>query len=425
MDSGISQALIRQENVTQEIYSTAFYANIALGFVSYGLLFVAAPWIAEFYETPALVTLIRVASLSVIIHSFQVVQVSHFTRMLNFKRQLQAGVPASFLSGALAVYMAYMGFEVWALVAHILCADFLKTAFLWKMQDWRPSWQFDKNALKEMYKFGYKLFLSGILDTVFKNIYVLVIAKMFTVSTTGLYFFADKIRELITSQLVNSIQAVTYPALSSMQNDDVRLKGAYKKVIIVTTFILFPTILFFAVLAGPLFELLLPSKWMPAVPYLQLMCFTSLMYPLHSINLNILKVKGRSDLFLYLEIIKKCVISIVLVFSISYGIYGILIGQVLCSVIAYIPNSYFSKKVISYSITEQLRDFMPSLLLSFTIAIIGYIIVTEVTVDYPLLSLLLVGGGMGATYLLLAWLFKFSAIQMAEQIIRQKMKSRT
>lgn len=424
-DSGLSQALIRQKNVTQADYSTAFYANIVLGLISYSLLFAIAPWVASFYETPALSLLIRVASLTVIISSFQVVQVAHFTRVLDFKLQLRAGLPASLLSGILAIYMAYIEFGVWALIGQMLCSTVLKTIFLWRMQNWRPSRQFDMTALKNMYNFGYKLFISGVLDTIFINIYVVVIAKIFTTSIAGMYFFASKIRELVILQLVRSICSVTYPAFSSLQHDSTRLKAGYRKVIIVVSFIIFPIILFFAVLAEPLFQIILPSKWSPAAHYLQLMCLASVLYPLHAINLNILKVKGRSDLFLYLEILKKIMISLILFLSIKYGIYGILIGQIISSILAYIPNSYFSKKMIGYTVSEQLNDFLPALFLSSLIAAIGYAVSTKLLVGSPFLTLFLVGGTMGGSYLLFAWLFKFTAIQMSEDMLRQKFKRRS
>lgn len=425
MDSGFTQALIRKKNVTQVDYSTVFYANIALGLISYTLLFVLAPLVAQFYDNSVLIPLIRVASLAIIISSFQTVQAVHFTRMMNFKVQVQTGLPANLLSGILAIYMAYVGFGVWALVSQMLCGAFLKTVFIWRMQKWWPSWQFDKAVLKDMYSFGYKLFFSSVLDTVFANIYVIIIAKMFTASIIGLYFFANKIRELVIYQLVISIQSVTYPALSTMQQDDVRLKSAYKKVIVVVSFILFPVILFFAVLVDPLFHMLLPSKWLPAVPYLQLMCIASVLYPLHAINLNILKVRGRSDLFLYIEILKKIMIGFILLMSVRYGIHGILIGQIVSSVLAYVPNSYFSKKELGYSITEQFKDFMPSLLLSFMIAMVGYVASPLLSSELPILIVLIVGGGMSITYLLFAWLFKFAAIILVKEMLMQKLKKKT
>ncbi|OHY79842.1 lipopolysaccharide biosynthesis protein [Marinobacter sp. AC-23] len=372
MDSGFREALIRLESITQEDYATAFYANLLLGLISYGVLFAAAPAIADFYEEPRLVDLIRVASLSVIIMSFQVVQVASLSRTLNFKAQLKASFPASVISGVTAVYLAYIGWGVWALVSQTLLNAFLHTALLWKMEGWHPTRQFSWPSVKGMYNFGYKLFLSGVLDTVFQNLYVIVIAKVFSAPIAGLYFFANKLKELIVQQLVRSIQAVTYPALASVQNDNARLKQGYKKIVILMTMMLFPGILFTAAVAGPIFDIFLPEKWSPAVPYFQLLCVASVMLPLHSINLNILKVKGRSDLFLYLEVIKKSISGLVLIATYRYGVHAIIIGQVVTSVINYIPNSYFSSRLLGYGVGEQAQDFVPTLVISFIAAGVGY-----------------------------------------------------
>lgn len=375
MDSGFREALIRLENITQEDYATAFYANVVLGLISYGILFTTAPVIAGFYEEPQLVELIRVASLSVVVMSFQVVNVASLSRKLNFKVQLKASLPASVISGVIAVSLAYIGWGVWALVGQTLLNALLNTVLLWRMEGWRPTRQFSWLSLKGMYNFGYRLFLSGVLDTVFQNLYVIVIAKVFSAPVAGLYFFANKIKDLIVQQMVRSIQAVTYPALASVQNDDARLKQGYKKIVILMTVTLFPGILFTAALAYPLFQVLLPEKWYPAVPYFQLLCLVALMMPLHSTNLNILKVKGRSDLFLYLEFAKKTVHGVALLITCRYGVTAILVGQIIISFINYIPNSYFSSRLLGYGVVEQVKDFGPILVAASIAALCGYLFI--------------------------------------------------
>ncbi len=372
MDSGFREALIRLENITQEDYATAFYANLVLGLVSYGALFAAAPAIAEFYEEQRLVDLIRVASFSVIIMSFQVVQVASLSRNLNFKAQLKASLPASVISGVIAVALAYVGWGVWALVSQTLLNALVQTGLLWRVEGWRPTRHFSWPSLKGMYNFGYKLFLSGVLNTVFQNLYVIVIAKVFSAQVAGLYFFANKIKELIVQQLVRSIQTVTYPALASFQNNDARLKQGYKKIVILMTVALFPGILFTAALADTLFQILLPEKWYPAVPYFQLLCLVAVMMPLHSVNLNILTVKGRSDLFLYIEIVKKLMHGLTLLVSFRYGVIAILLGQITISFVSYIPNSYFASRLLGYGLTEQAKDFGPALLSASLAALCGY-----------------------------------------------------
>jgi O-antigen/teichoic acid export membrane protein len=421
MESGFKQALIRLKEPTQVDFNTAFYANIVLGFIAYTILFGAAPWISLFYEEPELENLIRVSALAVIINSLQVVQVSILSRELNFKAQLKASVPAALLSGFFAVGMAYLGWGVWALVAQMLVSAILITLFLWMQRIWRPSVSCCFGSLVQMYNFGYKLFLSGVLDTVFRNIFIIIIAKFFSAAIAGLYFFAEKIKQLVVSQLVSSIQTVTYPALSSMRDDNVRLKAGYRKVLAMTSFLLFPAMLFLAALSQPLFECFLPEKWWPAVIYLQLMALAGLLIPLHSINLNILKVKGRSDLFLYLEILKKTMVVLVLWVTFQYGVIWILIGQVISSVLAYIPNSYFSYRLIGYSVKEQVVDFIPGLMLSSAIA--GLIFGLQAWVQWPALVELSVFGLLaGLLYLTSAHLLEFQAYELTKKLVLKRFR---
>lgn len=423
MDSGFLQALIRLKEVTSEDLSSAFYANLALGALSYLLLFISAPWIADFYDEPQLIQLIRALGLVVLIQAFEVVQVALFHRQMNFKAQLMAGFPAALISACAAIGLAYWGAGVWALVTQMIIAALITVVLLWWMSNWRPARVFSGQSLRSMYGFSYKLFLSGMLDTVFKNLYVIVIAKLFAASVAGLYFFAEKIRELVLSQLVNAIQNVTYPALASVQDDNIRLKAGYKKVIYVTTFLLFPALIFLAALAQPLFELLLPEKWWLAVPYLQLLCLSGLLYPLHSINLNILKVKGRSDLYLYLEIIKKLMVVVVVFFSYRYGVIGILIGQIFSSALAYIPNSYFSAKLINYPVREQIKDFLPGLALSLLVG--GVIFIAVQWVQWTAIGVLIFFGLSGCLlYLCGAHLLKLTAYTLVRDMVDKKLRAR-
>jgi O-antigen/teichoic acid export membrane protein len=424
MDLGFNQALIRKSNATEDDFNTAFYMNLLLGGLSYALLFICAPLIAAFYEEPGLTVLVRVIGITILINSFQIVQISTLSRNLNFKAQLKATVPATIISGLAAVIMAYNGFGVWALVFQTIISSLLVTAFLWSMDIWKPSLVFSKRSLAEMFGFGSKLFLSGLLDIIFKNIYIVVIAKMFTTAIAGHYFFASRIKELVLYQLVTSIQTVTYPALSTLQDDDIRLKAGYRKVIQVTTFGLFPVLAILAALAEPLFVAFLTEKWLPAVPYLQLMCIAGLMYPLHSINLNILKVKGRSDLFLRLEIIKKIITVVILFISIQFGVMGILVGQIISSVLSYLPNSYYSGKLIDYPAGEQIQDFLPGLILSGVIAILVYFAVEASTLP-ALTELMLFGTLAGIMYVMASYTFKLEALGFAEQLVRDKLRRNT
>ncbi len=420
MNSGFREALIRLEDATEADYTTAFCANVLLGLVSYGLLFALAPFIAEFYDEPRLTELVRVTSLSVIIMSFQVVQVASLSRALNFKVQLKASFPASVLSGITALLLAYLGMGVWALVAQMVLNSLIHTVLLWFLEAWRPRASFSKDVLKRLYGFGYKLFFAGALDTTFKNLYVLVVAKVFAASTAGLYFFATKLKELLMAQLLQAVQNVTYPALASVQSDPVRLKQGYRKIVILMTFVIFPVLIFLAALAEPLFVLLLPSKWHGAVPYFQLLCIASILLPLHSINLNILKVKGRSDLFLYLEIVKKIMSGLVLYLTYEHGVIAILLGQIATSMLSYLPNSYFSKRLLDYGIIEQLKDVLPILAVASVFGGVTYTIVNILGTSNALLSTLVIGPFFALTFFLAMVVFSFEIRTYALQVIQRK-----
>lgn len=419
MDSGFRQALIRLPDATQVDFNTAFYANILLGFTSYLILFLAAPLISGFYDETRLTTLIRVAGLVVIINTFQVVQYACLSRVMNFKVQFRAAFPASLISAVIAVGMAYLGFGVWALITQMLISNLIVAIFLWLQNLWRPTLEWSADSLKSMYHFGYKLFLSGLLDTGFKNMYVVVIAKLFTTSIAGLYFFADRIKELLIYQLVGAIQKVTYPALATIQNDKQRLKQGYRKIIAVSGFIIFPLVLFFAALVEPIFHLLLPEKWWSSILYIQLMCIASVLVPIHSVNLNILKVLGRSDLFLGLEIVKKIVAVMIFLLSFRYGVVGILMGQILSSVLAYLPNSYFSKQLVNYPVTEQLRDFLPGLFLAALIAFLLWI-AQENLYWIEFIELLVLSSVGLLLYLMLAKLFQIQGFEATYKIFKEK-----
>lgn len=421
MDLGFNQAIIRKHNATEDDFSTAFYANLAMGFCSYIMLFISAPLIAAFYEEPRLIILIRVIGIAILINPFQSIQTSILSRNLNFKAQLKAAVPAAFISGIIAVIMAYMGFGVWALISQTILSTLIITIFLWFISAWKPTLVFNQKSLSEMLGFSLKLFLSDLLDTIFRNIYLVVIAKLFTAAIAGRYFFATKITELIFNQLVNSIQKVTYPVLAILQEDDVRLKAGYKKVIQVTTFALFPILAIVASLAQPMFIVFLSDQWLPAVPYLQLMCIAGMVYPLQSINLNILKVKGRSDLFLYLQTLNKLIIVIILSMSLQFGIMGILTGQIISSLLSYLPISYYSGKIIDYPVKEQIFDFLPGLILSITNASLIYFLIGISTYP-PLIELILFGTLAGGIYIVTSYVFKLEALKITEKLMRENLK---
>lgn len=364
MDSGMTQSLIRTAHPTIEDYSTVFYFNLVVSALAYISVFVTAPYIALFFNQPILKNLVRVYSLSFIITATYAVQQALLTKNMDFKTQMIIAVPSLIISGTLGVILAYLGFGVWSLAYMSLCQALLISVQHWWHTKWRPSFRFDRSKFNYHFHFGYKLMLSGLLDTIFNNSYQIVIGRFFSPAQVGFFTRADQLKQLPVTNISSALNKVTYPLFASIQNEDARLKKVYKQVMQMVVYIIAPTLVLMGVLAEPLFRLLFTEKWLPAVPYFQILCLTGILYPIHSYNLNILKVKGRSDLFLKLEIYKKTIIVISLIVAIPMGITALLWSQVLISVLAFFINTHYSGKFIQYSSFEQLKDILPIILLA-------------------------------------------------------------
>ncbi|MGW6663043.1 MOP flippase family protein [Peribacillus sp. NPDC055009] len=374
IDSGFSQALIRQKNVSQEDYSTVFYFNLVMGLVLYGILFIIADPISIFFGEPQLITILRVLSLVLIINSFGIIQRVFLVKNVDFRTQTKINMIAGIISGILAVFFAVMGFGVWALVIKTVSMQIIQTLLLWILNKWVPSLVFNRQSFKRYFGFGSKLLVSGLIDTFYNNIYYVIIGRFFSASQLGYYTNAIKLRDIASQSITTSVQRVTYPILSNIQEDEKRLKNGYRKVIKTSSFIIFPIMVGLAAVAEPLIYILFGEKWMDSVIYLQLLCFAGMLYPLHSINLNILQVKGRSDLFLLLEIIKKFILTVLIIISLllKLGIIGLISAAVLHSYIALFINTYFSAREISYSAKEQVKDLLPIFIVAMVMGIIVY-----------------------------------------------------
>ncbi|WP_243032853.1 lipopolysaccharide biosynthesis protein [Vibrio cincinnatiensis] len=417
MESGFKQALIRKKEISELDLNTAFYSNISLAFLSCFLLFFIAPFASEYYNEPRLTLLIRVSSILLLFNSFQTVQAALLSKKIQFKKLLKANIPATGISSIFSILLAYYDYGAWALIWQMLIFSILSSFFLWLQSDWRPSLIFSLKSLRDMYQYGYKLFLSSVLEVIYKNIFVIVIAKYFSVSLAGLFFFADRIKDLLVTQLITSIQTVTFSSLSIIQDDSERLKNAYRKIMKVMTFSIFPILIVFSALSELIFQIFLPEKWLPSVPFLQIMCLSCLIIPITSINLNVIKVKGRTDWYLYLEIIKKSTAFLILFFTIEYGVIAILLGQAFSQIINYFPSVYFSSKLVNYNISQQLGDFIPNLILSM---IVGCIVLVGQNLIYypPIVELLLLSFASIFIFFSLALLFRMTSFYLFLGLIK-------
>lgn len=423
MDSGLTSSLIRTTEPDQKDYSTVFFINLIGSIVVCLILFFCAPLIASFYDQEILTSLIRVYTLSFIINAFAGVQKAKLTKEMNFKMQMTIQIPSIICGGLLGVVMAYMGYGVWSLVWMNICQSFIASAQLWVRSGWAPSFVFDMERLKYHFNFGYKLTLSGLLNSIFNNAYKLVIGKYFSAAQLGYYTRADSLKQLPVQNISTALNKVTYPLFSSIQDDEVKLKSAYRRLMQQIIFWLAPAMIVLAVVAEPLFRFLLGEKWLPAVPFFQILCVVGIMYPLSSYNLNILKVKGRSDLFLKLEVIKKVFITIGIIVSVPFGIYGLLYFQLVFSIAAFFINSWYSGRMINYTVSEQLKDIVPEMMLAILVGAVGWGLDTYLfayALPYDVVRVILVGIICFVLYLGVSYMSKMPAILDFRQLVFKK-----
>lgn len=420
IDSGFGTALIRKIDRTETDFSTVFYFNIVVAAVFYLILFFSAPAIARFYETPLLESVTKVVALNLIIGSLSGVHNAKLSIAIDFKSKAKISIASTFITGAVGLWMAYAGYGVWSLVVQNLCSRAIWTLMMWIVVKWHPRWVFSWKSFKELFSFGSKLLASGLLDTVYNNLYTLIIGKVFSPSTLGVYSKANSLAQFPSSNITSVLQAVTFPVLSSIQNEEDRLADAYKRFLKLSAFVVFPLMIGLAAVADPFIRIALTDKWEGAIYLLQIICFWMMWYPIHAINLNILQVKGRSDYFLKLEIIKKIQGVLVLCITVPMGIVAMCYGSVISSVICLVWNTHYTKKLINYGFFAQMRDLLPILIHSL---IMGCIVAMVVHFMPTLWLKLIVGVLAGMVYYIIgAYIMKFPEMDELLTILKLKKK---
>jgi len=421
INSGFGSALIRKNDCTQTDYSTVFFFNLCAGVLLFIALFFSASAISNFFNEPQLKPIVQVLGLVPIIESLTLIQRTILTKRIDFKLQARISVIASIGSGIIAITMAYKGFGVWSLVAQQLSRQALNSAFLWLWNKWKPMLVFSKQSFKELFGFGSKLLISGLIDTIYRNVYYLVIGKYFSAQDLGYYTRADQFKAIPSQHLNGIIGRVSYPVLSSIQNDIPRLKANYQKLIRSTMFITFILMFGMAAVAEPMIITLIGEKWRPSIIYLQMLCFVGMMYPLQALNLNMLQIQGRSDLFLKLEIIKKILAVPTIIAGIFWGIKIMIAGMMINTLIAYYLNSYWSGKMIGYSTKQQIGDILPSFSLALIMAAVVYIL--GLILPFPTVWVLIIQLSAGALFIYVASeLIKFRDYVFIKEMILEKIK---
>lgn len=418
IDSGFSQALIRKQDRTDVDNSTVFYFNIVVSSALYLILFIAAPFVADFYNQPELTSVMRVVCLGVILNSLAVVQRALLTVRIDFKTQAKASLSAAVISGCIGIVLAYCGFGVWSLVVQQLLNLSVNTLLLWIFSKWRPIAVFSWKSFHELFAFGSKLLASGLLDTLYRNIYPIVIGKLFSASSLGHYTRAHQFSEFPSSNVTGIIQRVTYPILCGIQDETERLEAVYRKFLKLSAFIIFPLMIGMSAVARPFIDIVLGKQWGFCGQLLQIICFAMMWYPIHAINLNLLQVKGRSDLFLRLEIIKKILGITVLCITAPFGLVVMCYGQIFNSIVALVINTYYTGKLINVGFIRQMKDLLPTILLSLTM--FGAILLVNDFIEaniYRLVIGILVGI---IVYSSGSYIFKFKDLQTLFSLIRRK-----
>lgn len=419
MSSGMTTSIIRSKNIDEDDLSTVFIFNIVVAAGLYLIIYVSAPWVEKFYKISELTSIVRVYSLIFVIQAFGAVQKTLITKALEFKKLFVIQLPSLVISSLSGILMAYNGFGVWALVYMAIVQYMLDTLQIWIKSDYRPTLRFSQSKFKRHFGFGINMTFTGIITVIFQNLYVIYIGKVFSPTTLGFYNRADSLKSLPVSNIMNVLKRVLVPFFSTI-NDDIILKSYYKKIISSVIFLLAPILVLMIFQAHNIVLILLTEKWLPVVPYLQILCLSGFLLPLSEYNINLLVVKGHSKLILKLELYKKVIMIVIFVISIYWGIYGLLVGQVFNGVVVYMLNSHYTKKLINYSNREQISDVLPYILVAASAAILPHLLLNVLPFDNVYFKVSAFAILFVLVYLLLCWMFKLDAYSNIQKIYQRK-----
>jgi len=407
LDSGFRSALIQKKDADHVDFCSIFYLNILIGFVLAGILAVSAPAISRFFDQPQLISLTRFLSLNIIFNSFGLVHSSLLSKEMKFKAQFKISLIAGILSGIIGVILAYFGFGIWSIAVQSVLSTLFINIMLWLIDSWRPTLIFSMDSVRSMFSFGSKLLAAEVISTIFQNIYQTFIGKVYTATDLGFYTRARSMLDALINITSGSLSRVIYPYFTPLQDDLARLKTGFTKTIRLSVFLHFPLMIGLWAIADPLIILLMTEKWSGSIPIFKLLCIVNIFYPLDLLNLNVLEVRGRTDLYLRISLIKKVVTIFSILITFKGGIITLLYGQIAASMFMYFLNSYYSGQLVNYNFINQLRDVFPSFFTAIIMGGIMYLIGFYSTHGH-LLKIMLQGIiGIGI-YALLNWVIKSS-----------------
>lgn len=426
VDSGLSTALIQKKDADDLDFSSVFYFNFVVCIILYLIMFLAAPLIASFYNKPELVPIVRVISLTIVISGVKGVQQSYVSRNMLFKRFFYATLGGTVFSAFLGIAMAYAGFGVWAIVAQQLSNTAIDTLILWITVKWRPKLMFSWGRLKGLLGFGWKMLVSGLLETVYNNLRGLLIGKIYSSADLAYYNKGQHFPDLIAININTSIDSVLLPAMSNEQDNRDRVKSMTRRSIMVSCYIMAPLMIGLACCASNVVIIILTEKWLPCVLFMQIFCITYMFYPIHTANLNAIKAMGRSDLFLKLEIWKKVIGMILLLSTMFISVEAMTYSLLISTLASMIINSWPNKKLLNYSFLEQMKDILPSIFLAVGMGVVVYLIGFLPVPTLPLLIIQVICGGV--IYIMGSALLKLEPYEylvgIIDPMIRKRRKSK-
>lgn len=398
-DSGFGQAMVRKTDLTEEDKLTAFWFSCGMGILVYIALFISAPWVSVFYKEPQLIDILRITSIPILFSGLLTIPNMIFTREINFKVTTKISFSRAILSGVIGIYMAIMGYGVWALIVQGLVSYAIGVIMFNYYCRWKIKFIFKKNSFYYLWGFGSKMLASNLINTAYSNLYQIIIGKFYSSTDLGQYQRGQSYSGLFSNTLTQVVQRVSFPTLSKMQDDTERLKYGYRKIIKMSMLVSCLGSMALAAMAKPLIVILIGEKWLPAAEYLQIICLGALLYPVHAINLNVLTVMGRSDLFLKLEIIKKVIGTVPIVIGIFLGIKIMLWAGVASSFLSFAINAYYSDRLINYSFEIQFKDILPFITVSLCLGVLTWSITfLSIQVVFQLLIQLVVFATLTIVY---------------------------
>ena len=408
VDSGFTGALTRKKDAVKADFDTVFYFNLAVSCLLYAVLFFCSPFIARFFKEPILVPVIRILGISLVINAFGIVQKIILVRRIDFRTQAWISLVSSFAAAVAAVVMAFYGFGVWSLVVLQVGKLAVNTILLWSVSKWHPGLCFSRKSFRDMFSFGGRLLITSIISTIWSEMYSFIIGKMYSSSVLGQYSRADKVKNMVTSNVSSVMQKVSYPVLASIQDEGERQINVYRKILKTTVLISFTAVFGVWAVAGPFILTVFGDQWLPAVGYLRIMCFSGLFLPLMMCSANVINADGRSDITLVLEILKTVMGLIPVVFGIIFSVEALLWSMVGVSFILFVVHAAYVSKVIHYSVGRQLADILPTMCVSIVMALIVNAMNMLAIPQWLLLLLQICAGG---TIVVLAYEFVYKSTE--------------